>query len=112
MDIVAGFCRSGIPTEIFFFVENKTSRLYTETSFHPGDYFVFGRESKGIPDHLLTANPDRVISIPMPNSKARSLNLANCVAIVLYEAIRQQNKQGNFPPTRGKVLFDAHGDCC
>lgn len=55
------------------------------------DYFiVFGRESTGIPHDLLRANPDRLLRIPMV-SDARSLNLSNCVAIIAYEILRQQN---------------------
>jgi tRNA (cytidine/uridine-2'-O-)-methyltransferase len=68
-------------------VENKPDRLYTDVTYRADDYLVFGRETKGLPEKLLTEHP--VISIPQFNPQARSLNLANCVAIVLYEAIRQ-----------------------
>lgn len=68
-------------------VENKTDRLYTDVSYRADDYLVFGRETAGLPDQLLTKYP--VIAIPQFNPKARSLNLSSCVAIVLYEAIRQ-----------------------
>jgi tRNA (cytidine/uridine-2'-O-)-methyltransferase len=64
-------------------------RLYTEPRYKWGDYLVFGRETAGLPEELLRANPDTTITIPMWNPKARSLNLATAVAIVLYESMRQ-----------------------
>ncbi|MDZ4742205.1 MAG: tRNA (cytidine(34)-2'-O)-methyltransferase [Verrucomicrobiota bacterium] len=75
-----------------FFIETKTDQYYTEARFVAGDYLVFGRESKGLPDSLLEQFAGQTIKIPMFNEHARSLNLANSVAIVLYEAIRQQGK--------------------
>jgi tRNA (cytidine/uridine-2'-O-)-methyltransferase len=56
--------------------------------FEPGDFLVFGRETKGLPEKLLAANEQTSITIPMQG--ARSLNLATAVAIVLFEAMRQQ----------------------
>jgi tRNA (cytidine/uridine-2'-O-)-methyltransferase len=73
----------------FWFVENKTQRLYTQVRYGEGDYLVFGRETVGVPESLLEANWERVIAVPQFNAQARSLNLSNCVAIVLYEALRQ-----------------------
>lgn len=70
-------------------VENKTDRLYTDVTYRPDDYLVFGRETAGLPAALLETYRDSVIAIPQFNPKARSLNLSNCVAIVLYEAMRQ-----------------------
>jgi tRNA (cytidine/uridine-2'-O-)-methyltransferase len=75
-------------------VESKGPRLYTEVSFTPEDYLVFGRETAGLPKKLLRENPDRWLRIPMFNAKARSLNLSNCVALVLFEALRQQGFKG------------------
>jgi tRNA (cytidine/uridine-2'-O-)-methyltransferase len=77
-----------------WFVESKGPRLYTEASFAPPDYLVFGRETAGLPKTLLQANADRWLRIPMFNPKARSLNLSNCVALVLFEALRQQGFKG------------------
>jgi tRNA (cytidine/uridine-2'-O-)-methyltransferase len=71
-------------------VESKGPRLYTEARFAPDDYLVFGRETAGLPRRLLRENPDHWLRIPMFNAKARSLNLSNCVALVLFEALRQQ----------------------
>ncbi len=66
----------------------KTDRSYTDVSFGSGDFIVFGPESRGLPETLLSQFPHRCISIPMTNS-IRSINLSNATAIVLYEAIRQ-----------------------
>ena len=82
--------RAQIPTTSqVFLVENITDRLYTSVRYQADDYLVFGRETTGLPDSLLDRYPDTTIAIPQFNPKARSLNLSNCVAIVLYEALRQ-----------------------
>ena len=62
-------------------------------SFAPDDFLVFGKETRGLPEELLRANTDHAICIPM-QPDIRSLNLANSVAIVLYEALRQQGFAG------------------
>jgi tRNA (cytidine/uridine-2'-O-)-methyltransferase len=77
-----------------WFVESNGPRLYTEAGFQSGDYLVFGRETAGLPKKLLDGNRDRWLRIPMFNPGARSLNLSNCVALVLFEALRQQNFRG------------------
>ena len=66
----------------------KASLLYTDAVFQPGDAFVFGPESRGLPRSWLADRPDRALRIPI-RPEARSLNLASSVAIVLYEAVRQ-----------------------
>jgi tRNA (cytidine/uridine-2'-O-)-methyltransferase len=78
---------SGAP-ERCFFVTTKTKRAYWDVKFQPGDYLVFGRETKGLPEALLAANRESCITIPMHGT--RSLNLATAVAIVLFEAVRQR----------------------
>jgi tRNA (cytidine/uridine-2'-O-)-methyltransferase len=75
------------PGERHFFVTTKTRRPYWDIQFRPGDFFIFGRETKGLPEGLLEANSDNCITIPMQGT--RSLNLATAVAIVLFEAVRQ-----------------------
>ncbi len=77
------------PGARFFYATTKGERPYFEVRYKKGDYLVFGRETKGLPEPLLWENPDKLITIPM-TKKARSLNLATAVAIVLYEAIRQR----------------------
>ena len=72
----------------YFFLTTKAERPYYSVNFCDGDFLVFGRETKGLPDKLLTANDNNCITIPMHGT--RSLNLATAVAIVLFEAVRQQ----------------------
>ena len=74
----------------FYFLSTKAPRSYTEVQFTPDDMLVFGKETKGLPETLLQAHWDTAVRIPMI-SEARSLNLSNSVAIVAYEALRQQN---------------------
>ena len=66
----------------------KARQVYTEVSYGPDDYIMFGKESAGIPEEILVENEETCIRIPMLE-KIRSLNLPNSVAIVLYEALRQ-----------------------
>jgi len=77
-----------------WYVESDGPRLYSEARFLPDDYLVFGRETAGLPKRLLADNPERWLRIPMFNPQARSLNLSNCVALVLFEALRQQGFAG------------------
>jgi tRNA (cytidine/uridine-2'-O-)-methyltransferase len=74
----------------YFFLTTKSKRPYYGVRFQRDDFLVFGPETKGIPENLLMANEDRCISIPM--HETRSLNLATAVAIVLFEAVRQQQR--------------------
>jgi tRNA (cytidine/uridine-2'-O-)-methyltransferase len=66
---------------------------YTEASFCPGDYLIFGSESRGLPDKILTQFPGQILNIPILLDHVRSLNLSNCASIALYEALRQINAQ-------------------
>lgn len=66
----------------------KAKHIYTEVSYQPDCYIMFGKESAGIPEELLVDNEDNCIRIPM-SPAIRSLNLSNSAAIVLYEALRQ-----------------------
>jgi tRNA (cytidine/uridine-2'-O-)-methyltransferase len=75
----------------YFFLTTKSRRSYYEVSFQKLDFLVFGRETKGLPENLLTANVNDCITIPMHGT--RSLNLATAVAIVLFEAVRQQRSR-------------------
>jgi len=77
-----------------WFVESNGPRLYTEVQFSPDDFLVFGRETAGLPQAILDKNRERWLRIPMFNPNARSLNLSNCVALVLFEALRQQGFAG------------------
>lgn len=64
-------------------------RDYTQAEYRPGDVLVFGSETRGLPDTLLAEHADRVFGLPMRPGSVRSLNLADAVAAVLYEALRQ-----------------------
>ena len=72
----------------YFFLTTKAQRPYYSVNFWDGDFLVFGRETKGLAHNLLAANANNCITIPMHGT--RSLNLATAVAIVLFEAVRQQ----------------------
>ena len=78
-----------LPASRFVYLTTKTDRPYTDWRFEAGDCLVFGPETRGLPESVLHANPDRCLTIPMANPKVRSLNLATSVGIVLYEAVRQ-----------------------
>jgi tRNA (cytidine/uridine-2'-O-)-methyltransferase len=78
-----------LPSSRFLFFTTKSEQIYTDWQYQAGDCFVFGRETRGLPEDLLKANWERCLTIPMPNKNVRSLNLATSVGIVLYEAIRQ-----------------------
>ena len=80
------------PGRLWMF-STKAKRSYTEARFMPDDYLMFGREGGGIPEELLALDPAHCLRIPML-AGARSLNLANSVAIVLYEALRQNGFPG------------------
>ncbi|MDW7652322.1 MAG: tRNA (uridine(34)/cytosine(34)/5-carboxymethylaminomethyluridine(34)-2'-O)-methyltransferase TrmL [Bacillota bacterium] len=73
----------------FWFFTTKGTQMYTDIKYGPDDYLVFGKETAGLPAALLATYPDRCIRVPM-GREVRSLNLSNAVAIVLYEALRQQ----------------------
>ena len=77
----------------FHFLTTKSDRSYLEVKFCPGDFLVFGRETKGLPESLLRENASQCCTIPMKNSAVRSLNLATAAAIVLFEAIRQTGRK-------------------
>ena len=71
-----------------WFLSTRGGRCYTDADFADGDHLVFGRETAGLPQSLLDANPGAVLRTPMRNA-ARSMNLSNAAAVVLYEALRQ-----------------------
>ena len=73
-----------------WFVESNGPRPYSDADFRSEDFLVFGRETAGLPQDLLQKHREHWLRIPMFNPESRSLNLSNCVAIVLFEALRQQ----------------------
>ncbi|MBF0270856.1 MAG: tRNA (cytidine(34)-2'-O)-methyltransferase [Magnetococcales bacterium] len=84
----SGFQGQLPPDARLFAATTKATRTHVEYAFAPGDWFLFGSEGSGLPPELLAAFPDRLLRIPM-HPRARSLNLAQSVAVVLYEASRQ-----------------------
>ena len=81
------------PVAKIWMATTKAKRSYTEVSFGMDDFIMFGKESAGIPEEILVENEENCIRIPMGND-IRSLNLSNSVAIVLYEALRQNDFKG------------------
>ncbi len=79
--------------EKMYMATTKSKQDYTEVNYEPGSYIMFGKESAGIPEEILVNSKETAIRIPM-NHNIRSLNLSNSVAIVLYEALRQNNFNG------------------
>lgn len=72
----------------FFFATTKARKRYSDFTFRDGDFLVFGKETKGLPQAILAANPETLLRLPMSDA-VRSLNLSNAVAIILYEGLRQ-----------------------
>jgi len=85
--------REKYPDSRFFFFTTKGRRRHSDVSFQDGDFLVFGKETRGLPEELLLQNEKTCLRIPM-FSEARSLNLSNSVAVALYEALRQNDYEG------------------
>ena len=83
-------------------IESGGPRHYAEVAYAADDYLVFGRETAGLPRVLLEQNPEHWLRIPMLNAESRSLNLANCAALVLFEGLRQLGFPGEV--RHGQVL--------
>lgn len=88
----------------YYFASTKSKHRYTDVTYREGDYLFFGRETRGLEESLLHENYENCIRIPMREG-ARSLNLSNSVAIVLYEALRQRDFGGLVEAGR-LTLFD------
>jgi tRNA (cytidine/uridine-2'-O-)-methyltransferase len=78
-----------LPRARFVYLTTKADKSYVDWTFSEADCLVFGRETRGLPDKVLSDNWDKCLTIPMINPNVRSLNLATAVAIVLFEALRQ-----------------------
>lgn len=81
------------PGAKIYFATTKAKRVYTQASYEPDCYLMFGKESAGIPEDILVGNEETCVRIPMVG-EMRSLNLSNAAAIMLYEALRQQDFEG------------------
>ena len=89
---LADFCARN-PDAMPYYFTTKAQHAYTEVAYPQNSYIMFGKESKGLPEDLLFANPERCVRIPMRNM-LRSLNLSNSVAIADYEILRQDGFEG------------------
>jgi len=83
------FCAKNSNAKVYY-ATTKAHHVYSEVSYEADCYIMFGKESAGIPEEILKDNPETCVRIPMVG-ETRSLNLSNSVAIVLYEALRQNN---------------------
>ena len=90
-----------LPGARLLYLTTKAETSYADWRFAEGDCLVFGPETRGLPEALLRENRERCLTIPMPNPRVRSLNLATSVAVVLYEALRQTRA---LPPPQGGRL--------
>lgn len=77
-----------------YFFTTKTTRPFTVARYQPGDYLIFGKETKGLPEEIRRLYSDRCYTLPMRNPHIRSLNLAMTAGVVLYEALRQNGFTG------------------
>ena len=80
---------AALPSSRFLYLTTRSNVPYATWKFNDGDCLVFGPETRGLPTEVLSSNADSCLTIPMANPNVRSLNLANSVAIVLFEALRQ-----------------------
>ena len=92
------------PNGTYFYATSKGQQRHTDVTYPPDAYLLFGKETAGLPEHLLAQPPERCIRIPM-RVGARCLNLSNSVAVVTYEALRQNDfadlcSAGPFPEVR------------
>jgi tRNA (cytidine/uridine-2'-O-)-methyltransferase len=99
-------CRGALGAGAVYALSTRGRRCYAEPQYHAGDAFLFGPETRGLPRHLVAAlPPERLLRIPMQPGN-RSLNLSNAVAVVLFEAWRQNGFRGASMPYREASLAD------
>ena len=84
--------QQNFPDGCFWYTSKKATQKYTAVNYSLGDFFVFGKETLGLPEDLLATEAEQAILIPIFSPAVRSLNLANSAAIILYEAIRQTSQ--------------------
>lgn len=98
-DSLAELEASAAPGSRFWYLSTKATHGIWEPSLplHDGDYFVFGPETKGLPESWITEHPETALKIPMPGEHARSLNLSTSIAIMLYEGMRRMQTPGIRP---------------
>ena len=95
LDAFLEYKRVGYPDCGMYFCSTKASKRHTDVSFKDGDFLLFGKETKGLPETLIFSDYANAIRIPMRDDpEFRSLNLSNSVAVVIYEAMRQLDFPG------------------
>ncbi|MBQ4062335.1 MAG: tRNA (uridine(34)/cytosine(34)/5-carboxymethylaminomethyluridine(34)-2'-O)-methyltransferase TrmL [Christensenellaceae bacterium] len=77
----------------FYYFSTKAEKTYTDVEYPDGAYLVFGKETKGLPEHIVFSHPETAVRIPMRDG-LRSLNLSNSAAIAVYEYLRQRDFEG------------------
>lgn len=82
--------QKAFPNSTFYFFSTKGKKVHSDATYKDGDFLVFGKETKGLPEDLLEKNYDTTVRLPM-RDKIRSLNLSNTVCVAVYEALRQQS---------------------
>lgn len=91
----------------YYYFSTKAARVYSDIAYPDGAYLLFGKETRGLPEHLMAEDPDHAVRLPMLNDDAaRSLNLSNTVAVGVYEVLRQWG----FPALRTKGQLTGRGD--
>lgn len=88
-DSLEELCASADPDARFWYLSTKASVAHWDAPIRDGDYFVFGPESRGLPESWIYGHPETALRIPMNGEHARSLNLSTAVAVVLYEGLRR-----------------------
>ena len=86
--------QAAFPEGRFIYTSKKAEKSYVEMAFREGDFIVFGKETKGLPEELLSANPETAVRIPI-FGPVRSINLSTSAGIILYEALRQTGRLGS-----------------
>lgn len=90
LDDFLKYKNDNFPSATSYYCSTKAKHRHTDVAFRDGDFLLFGKETKGLPEWLVFGNPETAIRIPMlDDPNFRSLNLSNSVAIILYEAVRQ-----------------------
>jgi tRNA (cytidine/uridine-2'-O-)-methyltransferase len=84
--------QAAFPEGRFWYTSKKAEKTHVQADFQPGDFLVFGKETRGLPEELLQRNVEQSIRIPIRSPIVRSLNLATSAGIVLYEALRQTDQ--------------------
>jgi tRNA (cytidine/uridine-2'-O-)-methyltransferase len=82
---------AAFPSGRFIYTSKKAAKSYVDMEFYEGDFIIFGKETKGLPEDILAAHPDSCVRIPI-FGEVRSINLATSAGIVLYEALRQTGR--------------------